>query len=82
MMVSKNIEQLVKTKYGDLDSAKEMVAAEKARQEKFVKMMFIIILSFFAFVIFVVFAYMLRITFIRKKLTKTYLTKELVVMLY
>ncbi|HCM89805.1 MULTISPECIES: YgcG family protein [Vagococcus] len=82
MMISKNIEQLVKLKYSDLDSAKEMVVAEKERQEKIVKMIFIVVLFFFILAALVAIIYILSIMFIRKKLTKSYLAKELVGYIY
>ena len=77
MLISKNIEQLVKLKYGDVDAAKEIIAQQKARDAKIMRMILLIVAGVILFVAFLVFLYFSGLARVRKKITKHYLPKEL-----
>lgn len=82
MLISKNVEKLVNEKYGDVEAAKEVIAAQKARDAKIMKMIVMIVFGVILFVLLLILLYLSGIAKIRKKISKNYLPKELTGYIY
>lgn len=77
MLISKNIEQLVNTKYSDPEAAKEYIQQQKERDAKIFRMVMYIIVGVILLIAFIILMYLSGIKNVRKKLNKKYLDKNL-----
>ncbi len=77
MLISKNVQSLVNKKYGDVDAAKRLIEQEKAQKKKFIQTILYIIIGFVLLILIGVLWYQMKVTKVRKVLTKNYLDKNL-----
>ena len=77
MFISRNVQNLVNEKYGDVEAAKRLIEEEKARDKKIAMSVMFAFLAVVAIGLLVIMWYRLRIAKIRKMLTKDYLGTDL-----